>query len=187
MQRGIDRYEAEIRPAMRLWRTCNDAGPHPSRPATTPLLPTYVVHVRNTPTPHRGTWATYSTNARRDAMLSISKFAQHIGVDRGTVYRWESGKTTPTDPDVVQRFATVLGVDLDEALAAAGLRPGTTAPLAPTRERDAEEEYVRTHPKLSDEMKVRIIKLIRDRRERERDAGMEDTRRLVELMEREAG
>lgn len=119
-------------------------------------------------------------------MLSISEFARVVGVDRGTVHRWESGKTTPTDPEVVRRFAEVLRLDLDEALAAAGLRPGTPAPARPTQ-MDPEEEYVRTHPKLSDEMKVRIIRMIRERRALEREAGMENTRRLVELVEREAG
>lgn len=172
---------------MRLWRTCHDAGPHPLRPATTPLFSPYRVHVRNTSAPIRGSWATYSAKAREATMLGISDFARRVGVDRGTVHRWESGKTTPIDPEVVQRFAEALDLDLDEALAAAGMRPGVTAPAGPTREVDPEEQYVLNHPKLSDDMKVRIIKLIRARRERERDAGMEDTRRLVELMEREAG
>lgn len=176
-----------MRRAMRLLRTCNDAGPHPSRPATTPLFPPYRVHVRTTSASVHGTWATYTASARAVAMLTISEFARHVGVDRGTVHRWESGKTTPTDPAVVQRFAHVLELDLDEALAAAGLRPGQTAPATPTRDIDPEEEYVRTHPKLSDARKVQIIKLIRARRAREREAGMEDTRRLVEMMEREAG
>jgi transcriptional regulator with XRE-family HTH domain len=120
-------------------------------------------------------------------MLGISEFARRVGVDRGTVHRWESGKTSPTDPEVVQRFAEALNLDLDESLAAAGLRPGVTAPAEPTREVDAEIELVRTDPTLSDGMKVRIIKLIYDRRQRDREAAMEDTRRLIELMKREAG
>jgi hypothetical protein len=63
-------------------------------------------------------------------------------VDRGTVDRWIAGKTRPNDPGVLRRFAEGHGLDLDEVVAAAGLRPGVEAPGEPTRERDEELELI---------------------------------------------
>ncbi|MFI6332951.1 helix-turn-helix domain-containing protein [Micromonospora chersina] len=132
----------------------------------------------------RGSWATYSRLAREGAGLGKSELARRLGMDRGTVHRWEIGKTRPEDPQVVQAFAEVLGLDLEEALAAAGLRPGVAPPAEPTREPDEEIDLVRTDPRLSDDMKRRIIQLIRERRERDRAAALEETRRLIDLFGR---
>lgn len=108
-----------------------------------------------------------------------------MGVDRTTVYRWETGGASPEDPLRVQLFAEVVGVDVLEALAAAGFRPDIEAPARPSVvERDEELELVRTDPKLDDAMRERIIALILERRERERAAALEETRRLIELFRR---
>lgn len=47
---------------------------------------------------------------------------------------------------------------------------------------DEVESIVLNDPQLSDEMKVRIIKMHRERRERDRLAAIEDTKRLYEMM-----
>lgn len=162
----------------------NAAGPQPPGPGRTPLSLPYGVHMRNTSGQQRGTWATYSKAAREGALLSKAELSRRLQVDRGTIHRWETGATRPEDAEVVQTFAQLLGLNLDEALAAAGLRPGVEAPAEPTREVDEEIELVRTDPKLDAEMKRRIISLILERRERDKAAALEETRRMIDLFRR---
>ncbi len=83
----------------------------------------YGVHVRNTSPSERGTWAALVTTTREAAGLSKVELARRLGVDRATVSRWEQGLNRPEDAEVVQRFADLLAVDLEHALATAGLRP----------------------------------------------------------------
>lgn len=144
----------------------------------------YPVRVRNTSDENRGTWATFAKAARTGARMTQSELARQLGVERTTVWRWETGKQRPENADMVAAFARVLDIELDEALAAAGLRPGVVAPKEPTREFDEEIELVRTDPRLDDAMKQRIIDLIVERREREKAAALEETRRLIDLFRR---
>lgn len=47
---------------------------------------------------------------QRKAMhLSVSEIARVIGMDRGTVYRWEAGATQPS-PEAALKLAAVLDV-----------------------------------------------------------------------------
>lgn len=161
-------------------RRGNAAGPQPAGPGRTP----YGVHMRNTSGPGRDIWATYVLIARERAGLTKSELGRRIRKDRATVGRWEDGKNRPGDADLVARVAEVLGLDLDEALAAAGLRPGVTPPPTPTMEVDEEIELVRTDPKLDEDMKRRIITLILERRERDKATALEETRRLIDLFRR---
>lgn len=146
--------------------------------------PHYPLRVRNTQGVERGAWATYVKQARTSAVPSVgqSELARRVGVERTTVYRWETGQQRPENAETVRAVAEVLGLDLDEALAAAGLRPGVAPPTEPTRDVDEIEAIVLGDDRLSDEMKVRIIKLHRERRERDRLAAIEDTRQLYEMM-----
>lgn len=91
----------------------------------------YGVHVRNTNGPGRGTWAALVHKVRGN--MEIAAFARRLGVDRGTVRRWEAGETTPRGFEVVQRFAALFGLDLDQTLTIAGLRPASDE-VAPTPE-----------------------------------------------------
>lgn len=96
--------------------------------------PLYGVHVRNTPTPERGNWATYVTATRERVGMSKAELGRRLGVDRGTVHRWEAGQNRPEDAAVVTAFANLFGLDVDEALTAAGLRLGTAPVSRPTKE-----------------------------------------------------
>lgn len=80
-------------------------------------------------------WAGYVRHAREHARLSRSGLAKAIGTSYATVWRWETGKQTPERATIVVRLAEATGVDVDEALAAAGLRPGHDAPAAPRDQR----------------------------------------------------
>lgn len=166
-------------------RRGNSAGPQPAGPQRKRRsLPT-VVRMRNTPAGQRGTWATFAKAARTGARLSQSELARRLRVDRTTVFRWETGKQKPENAELVRLFSQVLDIDLDEALAAAGLRPGP-APVEPTREYDEEIEMVRTDPGLTEAVKERIIEMIWERRERDKAAGIEETRRVIDLFRRSA-
>lgn len=79
-------------------------------------------------------WAAYVKAAREHAKMQRSEFATAIGSTYATVWRWETGRQKPENGDVVKRVAEVAGVDLDEALSAAGLRPGSKVPDRPQRQ-----------------------------------------------------
>lgn len=89
--------------------------------------------MRNTPASQRGGWAALVTAHREAAGLSKVELARRLGIDRGTVHRWEQGTYRPDDPDLVQRLAELFRIDLDEALAAAGLRPDDAPRSEPIR------------------------------------------------------
>jgi len=98
------------------------------------LSTSYGVHMRNTPGPGRGSWATLVQSRREAVGMTKVDLARRLDVDRATVHRWEQGTYSPDDPGLVQRVADLFGIGLDEALAAAGLRPDDaprTEPLRP--------------------------------------------------------
>lgn len=144
----------------------------------------YGVRMRNTAGPERGAWATYAKAAR--GLMSQSELARRLGVDRVTVYRWETSKQRPESADIVARFAEVTGVDVEEALAAAGLRPGVTAPEEPAREPDEELDLIMTAP-VDNQTKQLMVQRLLERRERERQARLEDLRFMIEQAKRQAG
>jgi len=140
--------------------------------------------MRNTSGPGRDTWAAYIRAAREHARLTKTELARRIGKDRATIGRWEDGKNRPEDANLVALLADELNLDRDEALAAAGLKPGVDAPARPTVEVDEEIELVRTDPKLDEPMKQRIITLILERRERDKAAAIAETKRMIDLFRR---
>lgn len=139
--------------------------------------------MRNTSQQRRGTWATYSQAARERAGLTKAEAARRIGVDRGTVHRWEVGQNRPDDADLVSAVAKVYGVDLEEALAAAGMKPGRAAPAEPATEPDPEIDAILAAP-VSDIQKKRMLELLFQMRERDKQRRMED---IAFLLDREQG
>ena len=144
------------------------------------------MRVRNTSDDRRGTWATFAKAARDGARMSQSELARRLNVERTTVWRWETGKQKPESADMVAAFAAVLGIDTDEALAAAGLRPGTPAPAEPTRERDEELELILA-ASVSDRMKQRMIERLYELRERDKQRRMEEIRFIIDPRRRDVG
>ena len=164
-------------------RPRNSAGPQPHRPGKTPWSLPYRVHVRNTSGEQRGTWATFAKAARTGARLSQSELARRLGVDRTTIFRWESGRARPESADMVRAFADVLDIDLEEALAAAGLRPGVEAPKEPTRERDEEMELILTAD-VDDRLKQIMIERLLELRERDKQRRIEDLKFIIDPRKR---
>lgn len=135
------------------------ASPQPSRPAGLRLLPPYGVHMRNTSGGERGRWAALVSTYREAAQMTKVALAQRLGVDRGTITRWETGAYRPDDPDVVARFADLFRIDLDTALAAAGLRPvGAAAPEvpAPLDPNLVEAQAMLDDPRVPPEVKAQV-------------------------------
>lgn len=94
-------------------QTCNVAGQQPHAGL-------YALHMRNTAS---GTWATLVREGRERVRprLSQQALAELVGVDRTTIWRWESAGVRPENPEMVIAVAAALGVDQDEAMLAAGL------------------------------------------------------------------
>jgi transcriptional regulator with XRE-family HTH domain len=162
----------------------NEASPQPSRPATTPLPLSYSVRVRNTTDPQRTAWATFAKAAR--GRINQSELAKRLGVDRATIYRWETGQQRPENADTVARFAGITGVDVEEALAAAGLRPGVEAPAEPTREPDEEEMLILRSP-VADHLKQRMLAELHRRRDRDRQQRIEDFQAMIDVAQQREG
>lgn len=182
MQRGLSLVKAtRDRQRLRLRRR-NDASPQPSRPATIPLPLPYSVRVRNTTEPQRQAWAQFAKSAR--GRMPQSELAKQLGVDRATIYRWENGLQRPENADTVARFAQITGIDVEEALAAAGLRPDVQAPHEPTRELDEVEVLIINAP-VGEELKQRMLRNLDERRERERQQRLRDFGEMIELAKRE--
>lgn len=112
-------------------------------------------------------WASYVKIARENAGMTRPVFARAVEVGRTTVWRWETGEQTPENAQVVVRVAEATGVDVDEALAAAGLRPGVDAPSEPANQATpldpevAELNRKLADPDISPEEKIAIRTMIR--------------------------
>lgn len=133
----------------------------------------------------RAIWAEYVRRLRDATGLSRPELARRLSVDPATVWRWETEKQKPESPDIPQAIARLFGLDVDEVLAAAGLKPESgPSPAEPTLELDEEIELVRTDPNLDPDMKVMIVDMIIERREHDRQAALAETRRLIEMMKR---
>lgn len=117
-------------------------------------------------------------------MLSKTELARRLGIDRGTVHRWEIGQTKPEDPETVRKFAEALKLDLEEALAAAGLRPGQEAPTTATRHETPDEREIRIiwESGLPADLKRRLIEHVKARQERDRKARAEEIKMIAEAM-----
>lgn len=75
-----------------------------------------------------GTWATLVKRVREAAGMSGAELARRLDVDRATIWRWEVGRQKPESPDLIKAFATLFGLDIDEVLRIAGLRPSDDEP-----------------------------------------------------------
>lgn len=138
----------------------------------------YVVRVRNTPRDERNRWATFAKAARIGAHMTQAELARRLDIERTTVWRWETGRQKPESADNVANFARVLGINLDEALAAASLRPGIEAPTEPTREPDEEIDLILTAP-VDDETRKVMMQRLLDQRERDKRRRLEEIRFII--------
>lgn len=150
------------------------------RPATTPRASLYLVRMRNTP--H---WGEYVRQLRKATGISRPELARRLGINPSSVWRWEERGARPESPDVPEALANLFHLDLDDVLAAAGLRPRAEAP-EPTVEVDDEVQLVLDDDDLPPRMKTRIIGMIHERREREKQAAIEETRNVINLFKRGA-
>lgn len=129
--------------------------------------------MRNAEPDERGTWAAYAQAARERAGLGKTEVARLIGKDRATIHRWETGRSRPEDSAVVAAYAEALRLNLDEALAAAGMRPGVAPPAEPTQEVDEELDLI-LRSNVSPDMKRRMIARLEHLREQDRRRRMDD-------------
>ncbi len=57
--------------------------------------------------------------------MTGAELSRRLNVDRATIWRWEAGKQSPENADLIKAFADLFALDVDDALKAAGLRPTT--------------------------------------------------------------
>lgn len=136
--------------------------------------------MRNGPDRRRQTWAAYIKAIREATGLSRAEMARRLDVDPSTIWRWETGRQKPESPDIPQHVAELFALDLDEVLAAAGLKPAVDPPTEPTREPDPEVEEIQRSG-LPDRIKKELIEHILSQRERDEAARMENLRRMIRL------
>jgi|ADGO01.1.fsa_nt_gi Helix-turn-helix. len=134
---------------------------------------------RHTSAGQRDAWAAWLKGAREAAGLSITELGRRIGIARETVSRWESRSQRPESADLVVAVARELGANPDDALSAAGMRPGTTPPPPPQRPADPELDTIR-ESRLSPERKKQLIEWVLMRRARDEQARLDDLRHLME-------
>lgn len=126
------------------------------------------------------TWAAYVTAVRQATGLGDTEMGRILDVNPATVWRWRTGKQRrPESAEIVQRFAERFGLDLDEALAAAGMRPGVEPPAEPTREVDEEVELI-MRSRVSPEMKKIMLARLEQLREQDKQRRMETLSWLLE-------
>ncbi|MEU4590083.1 hypothetical protein [Micromonospora aurantiaca (nom. illeg.)] len=113
--------------------------------------------------------------------ISVSKAAQAAGIDRATWSSAEKGEraTQPHNWAGIERALQWKPGSVRAILDGDDPTPADTADDV-----DEEIELVRTDPRLTDDMRERIIALIRERRERDKAAALEDTRRMIDLFKR---
>lgn len=116
---------------------------------------------------------------RTSTGMSRPELARRLSVDPTTVWRWETGRQKPESTAVPEALAALFRLDLDEVLAAAGLRPDPPAVVEPPEERDEEMELILT-AKVNERMKMRMIERLLELRERDKQRRMEDIRYILE-------
>lgn len=161
------------------------AGSQPSRPAVTPLPLTYRVRVRNASPQPRNTWGGYVSALREAVGISRAELARRLGVDPTTVWRWETAGSRPESAEVPEALAALFKLDLDEVLAAAGLKTASV-PAAPTREVDEEVENIMSS-NFSDRVKRELLEVLAEERARDKARRIDNMNRLMDARRRRTG
>jgi transcriptional regulator with XRE-family HTH domain len=125
---------------------------------------------------------------RKELGLSVRAAAEAAQVDRNTWSSAENGTRRLAEYNYagVERTLRWEPGSIDAILA--GDEPTLTGDTqAIERQRDEEIELVANDPDLDNEMKMQIIKLIYERRDRDRAAGVEETRRVIDIFKHRRG
>jgi transcriptional regulator with XRE-family HTH domain len=126
----------------------------------------------------RGNWAAYAAAVRDGTGLGKTEFGRRIEVDRGTVHRWETGQTRPSDPEILERFAATFGLPIDDVLAAAGLRRDIDVPAEPEPDPDVAMILASDLP---DRIKRELIAHVTEQRERDEQRRVDEIRRMIRI------
>ncbi|MFI2667882.1 helix-turn-helix domain-containing protein [Micromonospora carbonacea] len=133
----------------------------------------------------QGQLGTRVRDRRVELGLSARAASQAAGIDRNTWSYLENGtrRTAEFNYAGIERALRWAPGSIRAILG--GGEPTVLPDDTPPAEEDDEELHlVRTDPQLTEDMRKRIIALILERRERDRSAAVEDTRRLIALFKR---
>ncbi len=142
-------------------RKRNVAGPPTCRPAQLPTTRIYGLRMRNVEPPDRSAWAALVKQCRGVTGMTGAELSRRLDVDRATIWRWETGRQRPENVAVVEAFARLFAIDIEEALAAAGMRPQPAPhraePLRPALDPAlAEAQAMLDDPNVSDVVKAQV-------------------------------
>lgn len=129
------------------------------------------------------------TDRRRELRLSIRAVAQRAGMDRAT---WTGAENADRDLREYHYAGVEAALDweagsVEQILAGHTPTPRPAGNVATHAARDEEIELIANDPDLDITMKEQIIKLVLQRRERDRAAGIEDTRRVINIFKQRRG
>lgn len=120
-------------------------------------------------------WSVYLRRMTSRPDWSVARLARDSGIHRATIFGWmrEGGESVTIGS--VRAIAEALGDSLENALRAAADLP----PLGAEPERDPELELI-FDARVPATMKKRMIEILFERREREREQRMADLRVLID-------
>lgn len=126
---------------------------------------------------------------RRELRLSIRAVAGRAGIDRAT---WTGAENADRDLREYHYAGVEAALEWEPGSVEAILAGRTPTPrpagnVATPAARDEEVELVANDPDLDNAMKAEIIRLIYERRERDRAIGIEDTRRVINIFKQRRG
>lgn len=137
----------------------------------------YRVNVGNDQTAENG-WGEYLKRMTSRPGWSVARLAREAGINRATAFKWISGRTGVTVANV-RLVAQALGDDPNNALRAAA---GSVVEDNQILATDEEIQLVNSDPRLSPVQRTRVLRMIHDRRAREREAGLAETRSIIDAL-----
>jgi transcriptional regulator with XRE-family HTH domain len=118
----------------------------------------------------REAWAKYVRQIREASGISGAAMARRLDVSEAAVSRWTKGQQAPETVDVLERFAALFALDLDEVLEAASMKAGGDDSAEPVPEYDAEVERIINDRTLNEASKEYLLDVLTTERDRARAA-----------------
>jgi len=135
----------------------------------------------------RQLWSVYVRRIRDASGISGAAMSRRLGVSEAAISRWTNGQQVPETVDVLERFASLFGLDLDEVLEAASMKAGAGDGAEPVPEYDAEVERIVRDRTLTETSREYLLDVLSTERDRAQTAIHERMTYFIEAERRRAG
>jgi transcriptional regulator with XRE-family HTH domain len=132
-------------------------------------------------------WSAYVRRIREASGITGAAMSRRLDVSEAAISRWTNGQQVPETVDVLERFAALFALDLNEVLEAASMKPGSDEDATPVPEYDAEVERIIRDRTLSEQSKEYLLDVLSSERDRAKVAIRERMDFLIEAERRRAG